>query len=48
MLTTKGSKEATNTVSNIGLLLRASGTPGITAIGGKASGFSIRGSDLGR
>jgi hypothetical protein len=47
VLTTKGSKEATNTVSNVGLLLRASGTPGITAIGGKASGFSIRGSELG-
>jgi hypothetical protein len=47
VLTTKGSKEATNTVANIGLLLRASGTPGITAISGKASGFSIRSKELG-
>jgi hypothetical protein len=47
VLTTKGSGEATNTVSNIGLLLRASGTPGVTAISGKASGFSIRSADLG-
>ena len=30
------------------LLLRASGTPGITAVSGKASGFSIRSADLGR
>lgn len=47
VLTTKGSKEATNTVSNIGLLLRATNTPGVTAISGKASGFSIRSEDLG-
>jgi hypothetical protein len=47
VLATKDAKEATNTVSNIGLLLRASGTPGVTAISGKASGFSIRGDDLG-
>jgi Protein of unknown function (DUF3352) len=47
VLATKSSKEATNTVSNIGLLLRATGTPGVTAISGKASGFSIRSADLG-
>lgn len=47
VLETKSSKEATNTVANIGLLLRATGTPGITAISGKASGFSIRSADLG-
>lgn len=47
VLTTSGSKEATNTVANIGLLLRATQTPGVTAINGKASGFSIRGEDLG-
>lgn len=46
VLTTTDSKEATNTVSNIGLLLRASGTPGVTAISGKATGFSVRDSDL--
>ncbi len=48
VLTTKESKEATNTVSNIGLLLRAAGTPGVTAISGKATGFSVRDPELGR
>lgn len=47
VLEAKDSKEAANTVANIGLLLRASGTPGVTAISGKASGFSIRSEDLG-
>jgi hypothetical protein len=47
VLTTKGAQEATNTVANIGLLLRASGTPGVTAISGKATGFSVRSPDLG-
>ena len=47
VLATKGAKEATNTVANIGLLLRATGTPGVTAISGKASGFSIRSAELG-
>jgi hypothetical protein len=48
VLTTKGSREAANTVSNIGLLLRATGTPGVTAISGKATGFSVRSPSLGR
>ncbi len=48
VLAMKGAKEATNTVANIGLLLlRATGTPGVTAISGRASGFSIRSADLG-
>jgi Protein of unknown function (DUF3352) len=47
VLTTNDAKEATNTVSNIGLLLRASGTPGVTAVSGKATGFSVRSPDLG-
>ena len=47
VLTTTNSSEATNTVANIGLLLRASDTPGVTAIGGKLSGFSVRSEDLG-
>jgi Protein of unknown function (DUF3352) len=47
VLETKGSGEATNTVSNLGLLLRAAGTPGVTAIGGKATGFSIRDNEIG-
>lgn len=47
VLESTSSKEATNTVSNIGLLLRATGTPGVTALSGEASGFSIRNADLG-
>ena len=47
VLTTKGSSEASNTVANIGLFLRAAGVSGVTAISGKASGFSIRSEDLG-
>jgi hypothetical protein len=47
VLETKGAGEATNTVSNLGLLLRATGTPGVTAIGGKATGFSIRENEIG-
>jgi hypothetical protein len=47
VLTTKGSQEATNTVANVGLFLRAAGTPGVTAISGKTSGFSIRSPELG-
>lgn len=48
VMETTGSREATNTVSNIGLLLRASGTSGVTALSGKATGFSIRDPELGR
>ena len=47
LLAMKDAKEATNTVANLGLLLRATGTPGVTAISGKLSGFSIRSSELG-
>jgi hypothetical protein len=47
VLATKSAKEATNAVSNIGLLLRSAGTPGVTAISGKASGFSIKSAELG-
>lgn len=47
VLTTTDSSEATNTVSNIGLLLRSSGTPGVTALSGEASGFSVRDPELG-
>jgi hypothetical protein len=47
VLSAKDAKEATNTVSNLGLFLRSSGVSGITAITGKSSGFSIRDADLG-
>lgn len=46
VLTAKGN-EASNTVSNIGLFLRAASVPGVTAIKGDAAGFSIRDPDLG-
>jgi len=47
VLTTTDAREAANTVSNIGLLLRAGGTRGVTAISGKATGFTVRHTDLG-
>lgn len=47
VLETKNAEEARNTVSNVGLLLRASETPGVTALSGKFSGFSVRSDDLG-
>lgn len=43
----KDADEARNTVSNIGTLLRSNGTPGVTAISGKAAGFSVRSAELG-
>lgn len=43
----KDATEARNTVSNVGTLLRANGTPGVTAVSGRASGFSVRSPDLG-
>lgn len=46
VLTTKGS-QATNTISNLGLLLRSAEVPGVTALGGKYSGFSVRSDELG-
>lgn len=39
--------EARGAVADVGLLLRASETPGVTAIGGRLSGFSVRSEDLG-
>lgn len=42
VLETSSADEAQNTVSNVGLFLRAAGTSGVTAIGGEFSGFSVR------
>jgi hypothetical protein len=47
VLTTKGG-EAASTVASIGLFLRAAQVPGVTAIKGKTSGFSVRSEELGR
>lgn len=47
VLETEDSQQAKNTVSNLGLFLRGIEASGVTAIGGEASGFSIRSSELG-
>ncbi len=47
VIETSNATEAKNTVANIGLLLRASGTKGVTAIGGELSGFSVSSKKLG-
>jgi hypothetical protein len=48
MVLTSGSDEAAKTVANLGVLLRNSGTPGVTAVTSNgASGFSIRSAELG-
>lgn len=47
VLTTKDSSEVSTAIKTIGLLVRQSGTPGVTALTGKASGFSVRSAELG-
>ena len=44
---TSNPTEAKNTVSSIGLLLRATKTAGVTAIGGNLAGFSVHSAALG-
>jgi hypothetical protein len=48
VMETESDTQATNTVSNIGLFLRKANVPGVTALNGEASGFSIRSAELGR
>lgn len=49
LVLTSNSNEAAKAVANLGVLLRRSGSPGITAVtSGGASGFSIRTAELGR
>ncbi len=48
ILEAENEEKAKNTVSNLGLFLRSTGTPGITKITEGASGFSIRSPELGR
>jgi hypothetical protein len=48
VLESDSSEEAQNTVSNLGLFLRSTGTSGITKISEGASGFSVRSPELGR
>ena len=47
VLTVKEPSEASGTVASIGLLLRHAGVPGVTAISGKASGFSVHSPEFG-
>jgi hypothetical protein len=47
VIATKNATEAKNMVANIGLLLRATRTPGVTAVSGEVSGFSVRVPELG-
>jgi Protein of unknown function (DUF3352) len=47
VIETTNATEAKNTVANIGLLLRATGTKGVTAISGELSGFSVHSEKLG-
>lgn len=48
MVVTSKSSEAAEAVVSLGTLLRGASVPGITAVSGKASGFSITSSALGR
>jgi hypothetical protein len=49
LVLTSKSSEAPEAVASLGLLLRRSHTPGVTAVStGKASGFSVRSAKLGR
>jgi hypothetical protein len=47
VIETNDASEAKNTVANVGLLLRATGTKGVTAVGGELSGFSVHTAELG-
>jgi hypothetical protein len=47
LVVTSKSSEAADAVTSLGTLLRAAHVPGITAVSGKASGFSISSSNLG-
>jgi len=49
LVLTSNSDEAATTVANLGVLLRRTGAPGVTAVSsGGASGFSIRSQELGK
>jgi len=47
LVLTTSSDEATKAIASLGTLLRSARVPGVTAISGKASGFSIRSPKLG-
>lgn len=47
VLSTEEGGEATETVASLGRLLRSAGAPGVTAVTGRASGFSVRSEEIG-
>ncbi len=47
LVLTTSSDEATKSIASLGTLLRSARVPGVTAVSGKASGFSIRSPKLG-
>ena len=47
VFSTTDPSEVSTAVKSIGLLMRQLGTPGVTALSGKASGFSVRSAELG-
>jgi hypothetical protein len=47
MVVTSSSSEVAEAVASLGTLLRGSGIPGLTAVSGKASGFSVHSPTLG-
>jgi hypothetical protein len=47
LVVTANSDEAAEAIAALGTLLRGARVPGVTAVSGKASGFSIRSSELG-
>jgi hypothetical protein len=48
LVVTSKSSEAADAIASLGTLLRAARVPGVTAISGKASGFSVRSGELGK
>jgi hypothetical protein len=48
LVVTAGSGEAADAIADLGTLLRGARIPGVTAVGGKASGFSVRSDELGQ
>lgn len=48
MVVTANGEEAVKAITDLGTLLRGAKVPGVTAVSGKASGFSIHGEELGR
>jgi len=48
MVISASNSEAADAVASLGTLLRSAGVPGLTAVSGKASGFSVHSPELGK